>query len=92
MIEHDGGHSDDLCFIFLLSFSFSIFTLLKKKCEQYTDNFWETQAAFTQNNLCLGYYFFFKNPKVMKSHRRSEKRNIFPLFTEISNKPTKTNL
>lgn len=81
--------------IFALSFCslfpFSFFTLLKKS-EQYTDNFWETQAAFTQNNLCLGYYFFFKNPKVMKSHKRSEKRNIFPLFTEISNKPTKTNL
>ena len=81
--------------IFALSFCslfpFSIFTLLKKS-EQYTDNFWETQAAFTQHNLCLGYYFFFKNPKVMKSHKRSEKRNIFPLFTEISNKPTKTNL
>ena len=81
--------------IFALSFCslfpFSIFTLLKKS-EQYTDNFWETQAAFTQNNLCLGYCFFFKNPNVMKSHKRQEKRNFFPLFSEFANKPNGTNL
>ena len=73
-------------------FPFSIFFTLLKKSEQYTDNFRERQAAFTQNNLCLGYCFFFKNPNVMKSHKRQEKRNFFPLFSEFANKPNGTNL
>jgi hypothetical protein len=35
--RHNGGHSDDLCFIFLLSFSFFHFSTLLKKSVQYTD-------------------------------------------------------
>ena len=34
--RHNGGHSDDLCFIFLLSFSFFHFLTLLKKSVQYT--------------------------------------------------------
>ena len=72
--------TEDTAMIFALSFCslfpFSIFTLLKKS-EQYTDNFWETQAAFTQNNLCSRLKIFFKKPNVTESRKKAKNRNNF---------------